>query len=59
VLDNQQLSKAGWITTQKKRPSSSGIKVYICYTNPWKELKTLKVEQQLKDERIFERFETT
>ena len=60
MLHFEKLSEAGWTIKQEERESSSGVKVYFCYSNPGgKTLKSAKdVERQLKSEGIYERFTT-
>ena len=60
ALDFEKLREAGWTIKREDRESSSGMKVYFCYTNPGgKTLKSAKdVERQLKSEGIYERFTT-
>lgn len=34
ALDVEKLREAGWMIKQEERQSSSGVKVYLHYTNP-------------------------
>ena len=60
ALDFEKLREAGWTIKQEERESSSGVKIYFCYTNPsGKMLKSAKdVEWQLRDG-VLETFQTT
>ena len=61
ALNFEKLREAGWTIKQEERESSSGVKIYFCYTNPGRRtLKSAKdVEWQLRDEGFLETFQTT